>query len=130
MGISRSSLRNAIQVIEPVRHRELDQFDECLLLAELKNLNKAGWKVGNKYKDGYTEELGNAMRKRLPDRDICQEHITSKISAWKRDYQTLNKLFSSTVFGLDSSTHEIVVKGTEAWEAYEKVHTHAILYQL
>ncbi|XP_057765001.1 uncharacterized protein At2g29880-like [Salvia miltiorrhiza] len=100
--------------------------EEAVLLVALKELVVQGWKADNGFRAGYLNKLEDAMRNEFPNTDLRgMPHINSKISAWKKNYNSLLLMFSKSGFGFNLKGTFMIDCTNELWEEIVKCDNNA-----
>ncbi|XP_042017318.1 uncharacterized protein LOC121765292 [Salvia splendens] len=104
-----------------------DREEEVLLVA-LKELVAHGWKSDNGFRGGYLKRLEDAMRREFPTTDIKgTPNISSKLSAWKKNYSTLQTILSLSGVGFNLNEDHKIDCDDEQWAHIVKVDANAKL---
>ncbi|XP_057798151.1 uncharacterized protein LOC131014254 [Salvia miltiorrhiza] len=91
--------------------------EEEMLLASLKELVAQGWKADNGFRAGYLLKLEEAMRKEFIGTDIKgMPHINSKISAWKKSYNSLLTALDVSGVGFNAKGTFMLDCDNDQWE--------------
>ncbi|XP_057797372.1 uncharacterized protein LOC131013315 [Salvia miltiorrhiza] len=102
--------------------------DEAILLASLKELVANGWKSNNGFQAGYLTKLEEAMRKEFPTTDLkVMPHINSKITIWKKNYNSLTKMLKPSGVGFNLTGTHMIDCNDEQWEQIVKKDNNARL---
>lgn len=76
--------------------------EEEILVSSLLELVARGWKSDNGFRAGYLQKIEDDIRKEFPNTDIKgTPHIVSKISAWKKNYNSLRGILSRSGVGFN-----------------------------
>ncbi|XP_057771188.1 uncharacterized protein LOC130990999 [Salvia miltiorrhiza] len=90
--------------------------EEETLLSSLKELVAQGWKSDNGFRGGYLHKLEEAMRRVYPGTDLKGvPHINSKLSAWKKNYNSLLGILRVTGAGFNVHGNHMVDVTDEQW---------------
>ncbi|XP_042053810.1 uncharacterized protein LOC121798732 [Salvia splendens] len=77
-----------------------------------------GWKSDNDFRNGYFEEIEDSLRKEFPNTDLKgTPHITSRISAWKKNYTSLTKILGRSGVGFNSDGQYMIECDDDQWDA-------------
>ncbi|XP_057770560.1 uncharacterized protein LOC130990358 [Salvia miltiorrhiza] len=100
--------------------------EEEVLLASLKELVANGWKANNGFRAGYLSKLEYAMGKAFPDTDLKgMPHINSKISSWKKSYNSLMSMVQITGVGFSSNGTFMIDCDNDQWDTIMKKDANA-----
>ncbi|XP_057803471.1 uncharacterized protein At2g29880-like [Salvia miltiorrhiza] len=100
--------------------------EETVLVNALKSLVADGWKSDNGFRAGFLGKLEEALRKEFPGTDLkANQHINSKIGTWKKNYYSLNAMFSKSGFGFNVNGDYMIDINNEQWEQIMKVDNNA-----
>ncbi|KAG8391109.1 hypothetical protein BUALT_Bualt01G0153800 [Buddleja alternifolia] len=92
--------------------------EEDALVQALKEILTSGWKADNGFRVGYLNVLQDKIMKVFLTTDLrAQPHISSKMHAWKKQYNTLYVIFGASGVGWNSTTKMIEIDSDEQWEA-------------
>ncbi|KAG8376454.1 hypothetical protein BUALT_Bualt09G0065000 [Buddleja alternifolia] len=92
--------------------------EEDALIQALKEILTSGWKVDNGFCVGYLNVLQDKIMKVFPTTDLrAQPYISSKMHAWKKQYNTLYVIFGASGVRWNSTTQMIETDSDEQWEA-------------
>ena len=76
--------------------------EEEILMATLKNLTANGWKADNGFRTDYLMRAREAIKREFPNTDIMPHlHIYSKITTWKRQYNSLKMMLNLSGIGFN-----------------------------
>ncbi|KAG6400215.1 hypothetical protein SASPL_137040 [Salvia splendens] len=76
--------------------------EEEILVSSLLELVARGWKSDNGFRAGYQQKVEDDIRKEFPNSDIKgNPHISSKITAWKKNYNSLRDILSRSGVGFN-----------------------------
>ncbi|XP_041995022.1 uncharacterized protein LOC121745260 [Salvia splendens] len=76
--------------------------EEEIFATTLVELVARGWKSDNGFHAGYLQKIEDNIRKEFPNSDIKGTlHVTSKISAWKKSYNSMRGILSRTGVGFN-----------------------------
>ncbi|XP_042058409.1 uncharacterized protein LOC121802780 [Salvia splendens] len=93
--------------------REEEILDACLL-----DLVSSGWKSDNGFRTGYLGKIEDAIRKEFPNTDIKgTPHVNSKLTAWKKSYQSLRGILGRSGVGFNSDGEYRIECDDDQWEA-------------
>ncbi|KAL1549473.1 hypothetical protein AAHA92_17575 [Salvia divinorum] len=91
--------------------------EEEILASALMELVVRGWKSDNGFRAGYLTQLEQSLRMEFPSTDIKgTPHITSKISAWKKSYNSLQAILSRSGIGFNVHGNHKIDCEDEQWE--------------
>ncbi|KAG8377659.1 hypothetical protein BUALT_Bualt08G0055900 [Buddleja alternifolia] len=92
--------------------------EEDALVQALKEILTSGWKADNGFPVGYLNVLQDKIMKVFLTTGLrAQPHISSKMHAWKKQYNTLYVIFGASGIGWNSTTKMIKTDSDEQWEA-------------
>ncbi|XP_042013139.1 uncharacterized protein LOC121761568 isoform X1 [Salvia splendens] len=93
--------------------REEEIFAACLLA-----LVSRGWKSDNGFRAEYLGKIEDAIRQEFPNTDIKgTPHVNSKLTAWKKSYQSLRNILSRSGVGFNSDNEYRIECDDDQWEA-------------
>ena len=98
-------------------------------MATLKNLTANGWKADNGFRTDYLMRAREAIKREFPNTDIMPHlHIYSKITTWKRQYNSLKMMLNLSGIGFNSDGTYKIECDDEQWHQFVKVRycTHII----
>ncbi|XP_057777266.1 uncharacterized protein LOC130995830 [Salvia miltiorrhiza] len=99
-----------------------------MLLASLKELVAQGWKADNGFRAGYLLKLEESMRKEFVGTDIKgMPHINSKLSAWKKSYNSLLLALDVSGVGFNAKGTFMLDCDNDQWEMIVKKDSNARL---
>ncbi|KAI8559892.1 hypothetical protein RHMOL_Rhmol04G0211200 [Rhododendron molle] len=100
------------------------EVEEQMLLTNVTNLVDEGiWEGnGNGWHPGYLAVLQNQMQASLPQAGIEQNHIATKMKAWKREYSYLATMLHCPGFGWNANEKRLVVED-EVWNDFFRVRS-------
>ncbi|KAG8383769.1 hypothetical protein BUALT_Bualt04G0048200 [Buddleja alternifolia] len=106
-------------VRKPVVCRRMwTRLEENALVQAMKEILSSGWKADNGFRVGYLNVLQDKIMKVFSTTDLrAQPHISSKMQAWKKQYNTLYVIFGASGVGWNSTTKMIETDSDEQWEA-------------
>ncbi|XP_057777645.1 uncharacterized protein LOC130996154 [Salvia miltiorrhiza] len=91
--------------------------EEEILLVSLKELVVQGWKADNGFRAGYLNKLEVSMRTAFPGTDLRgMPHINSKISAWKKNHNSLRDALKFSGVGFNLNGTFMLDCNNEQWE--------------
>lgn len=91
--------------------------EEEILASSLLELVARGWKSDNGYRCGYLTRIEDNLRKEFPNTDLKgTPHIVSRMSAWKKNYNSLRKILAKTGVGFSSDGAHKIDCSDEQWE--------------
>ncbi|XP_057767710.1 uncharacterized protein At2g29880-like isoform X2 [Salvia miltiorrhiza] len=100
--------------------------EEEMLLASLKELVAQGWKADNGFRAGYLLKLEESMRKEFVGTDIKgMPHINSKLSAWKKSYNSLLMALNVSGVGFNAKGTFMLDCDNDQWETIVKKDSNA-----
>ncbi|KAG6395957.1 hypothetical protein SASPL_142091 [Salvia splendens] len=100
--------------------------EEEILMATLKELAANGWKSDNGFRNGYLVRAREAIKSEFPKTDIMPHpHIYSKITTWKRNYESLKTMLSYSGIGFNSDGTYRIECDDEQWALFCKRDRHA-----
>ncbi|XP_057774299.1 uncharacterized protein LOC130996641 [Salvia miltiorrhiza] len=100
--------------------------EEEVLLAALKELVAEGWKSDNGFRAGYLKKLEESIKKIIPTTDLKgMPHINSKITTWKKDYNSLTNMLKITGVGFNVQGTHMIDATDEQWDHIRKVDGNA-----
>ncbi|KAG6433865.1 hypothetical protein SASPL_105484 [Salvia splendens] len=82
--------------------RSWSDREDVALIGALKELVAQGWKSDNGFRSGYQKKLEHWLKTDFPNTDLkVSPHITSKISAWKKNYYSLAQILERSGVGFN-----------------------------
>ncbi|KAG6416216.1 hypothetical protein SASPL_123641 [Salvia splendens] len=94
--------------------------EEEIFATTLVELVARGWKSDNGFHAGYLQKIEDNIRKEFPNSDIKGTlHVTSKISAWKKSYNSMRGILSRT--GADKHAKFMQMKFWPFWETWKSI---------
>ena len=91
--------------------------EEEILAATLVELVARGWKSDNGFRAGYLQKIVDSIRAEFPTSDIRgTPHVTSKLQAWKNNYNSLRKILARTGVGFNPHGDFKIDCDDEQWE--------------
>lgn len=82
------------------------------------DLVSRGWKSDNGFRAGYLGKIEDAIRKEFPNTDIKgTPHVTLKINAWKKSYNSLRGILGRSGVGFNSDNEYWIECDDDQWEA-------------
>ncbi|KAG8374059.1 hypothetical protein BUALT_Bualt11G0091500 [Buddleja alternifolia] len=101
-----------------VSRRMWTRSEEDALIQALKKILTSGWKADNGFRVGYLNVLQDKIMKVFPTTDLrAQPHISSKMDAWKKQYNMLYVIVGASGVGQNSTTKMIETDSDKQWEA-------------
>ncbi|XP_057779552.1 uncharacterized protein LOC130998135 [Salvia miltiorrhiza] len=95
--------------------------EEEVLLAAMKELVVQGWKSDNGFRAGYLGKLEESIKKVFPGTDLKGiPHIHSRISTWKRNYNSLQLILGKTGAGFNVDGKHMIDIDIEEWDEIMK----------
>ncbi|KAG8364651.1 hypothetical protein BUALT_Bualt18G0019500 [Buddleja alternifolia] len=92
--------------------------EDYALIQALKEILTSGWKADNGFRVGYLNVLQDKIMKVFLTTDFhAQPYISSKMHAWKKQYNTLYVIFGASGVGWNSTTKMIETNSDGQWEA-------------
>ncbi|CAK9181115.1 unnamed protein product, partial [Ilex paraguariensis] len=121
-SVESSQIRGSSQFDKGPR-RMWTTSEESLLINVLKDICNQGWKSQNgAFRSGYLHHLEKTLTDALSGNDLrATPHIELKIKNWKKTYNTLVTMPSTSGFGWNDAEHKIDVEGDDVWAEYVKV---------
>ncbi|KAL1545531.1 hypothetical protein AAHA92_22246 [Salvia divinorum] len=97
--------------------RMWSEREEDILAASLLELVARGWKSDNSFRAGYLKRIEDSLRKEFPATDLKgTPHINSKISSWKKSFNSLQLILTRTGVGFNSHRDYKIDCNDEQWE--------------
>lgn len=91
-------------------------------MVALKDLSVNGWKADNGFRTGYLGRLEDALKNHIPNTDIKgTPHINSKITAFKRDYNSLRGILGRSGVGFNLHDDYKIDCDDDQWSQIVKV---------
>ncbi|XP_042022975.1 uncharacterized protein LOC121770287 [Salvia splendens] len=100
--------------------------EEEILVVARKDLVVTGWKADNGFRTGYLGRLVEALKKHYPNTDIkAPPHINSKLTSWKRCYNSLRGILSRSGVGFNLHDDYKIDCDDDQWSQIVKQDPHA-----
>ncbi|KAG6433154.1 hypothetical protein SASPL_104762 [Salvia splendens] len=100
--------------------------EEEILVVALKDLVVTGWKADNGFRTGYLGRLEEALKKHYHNTDIKPTpHINSKLTSWKRFYNSLRGILSRSGVGFNLHDDYKIDYDDDQWSQIVKQDPHA-----
>ena len=117
-GLGRAAVQRAAE-----RHRRVwSRREEEIMISTLKDLAALGWKSDNGFRAGYLAKVEEALRREFPTTDLkVNPNITSKISAWKKNYYSLQGVLNHSGVGFNLRGDFMVDCDDQQWEQIIRV---------
>ncbi|XP_042032575.1 uncharacterized protein LOC121779320 [Salvia splendens] len=91
--------------------------EEEVLLSTMKGLVVTGWKADNGFCGGYLSRIMEALKREFPRTDLkTSPHITSKISQWKKSYNSLCGILGRSGVGFNLHNDYKIDCDDDQWE--------------
>ncbi|XP_042001392.1 uncharacterized protein LOC121750840 [Salvia splendens] len=91
--------------------------EEKILAETLLELVARGWKFDNGFRMGYLNKIEDDLRAELPKCDLKgTPHITSKISAWKNNYNSLRAILGRSGVGFNTDGDYKIDCNDDQWD--------------
>ncbi|KAG6412479.1 hypothetical protein SASPL_125158 [Salvia splendens] len=92
--------------------------EEEILVVSMLELLARGWKSNNGFSSGYLGRIEDNLRVEFPNTDLKgTPHITSKITAWNKNYISLTKILARSGIGFNSDGKYMIECDDDQWEA-------------
>ncbi|KAL8534723.1 hypothetical protein ACS0TY_010674 [Phlomoides rotata] len=79
--------------------------EEKVLINALKDIVNNGWKPDNDFRAGYLTKCEDALKEDFTKMDLQETpHITSQMTAWKKNYSSLITAHTTTCVGFNTTT--------------------------
>ncbi|XP_057766827.1 uncharacterized protein LOC130987196 [Salvia miltiorrhiza] len=106
--------------------RSWSMREEEVLLGAMKELVVQGWKSDNGFRVGYLGKLEESVKHVLPGTDLKGiPHIHSRISTWKKNYNSLVLILGKTGVGFNVDGRHMIDCDAELWAEILKVDPNA-----
>lgn len=123
MNSGASGSRN--QKGDRTRHSWTIREDDFLLVT-IHDLVTRGWKADNGFRSGYLGKLEEAMATQFPGCGIKgTPHIVSRLTAWKRDYNSLCSILNRSGVGFNDHGNFKIDCDDDQWDQIVKVRSNA-----
>ncbi|KAL1549625.1 hypothetical protein AAHA92_17704 [Salvia divinorum] len=100
--------------------------EEQILVVALLELVALGWKSDNGFRAGYLKRIEDSVRKEFPSSDIKgTPHVTSKITSWKKSYNSLQGILSRSGVGFNVHNDFKIDCDDEQWAQIVQIDNHA-----
>ncbi|KAG6403394.1 hypothetical protein SASPL_135612 [Salvia splendens] len=100
--------------------------EEEVLLSTMKGLIVTGWKADNGFRGGYLSRIMEALKREFPRTDLkTSPHITSKISQWKKSYNSLCGILGRSGVGFNLHNDYKIDYDDDQWEQIIKADKEA-----
>ena len=97
------------------------------MAAMLLDLVARGWKSDNGFRTGYLQRIEDSIRKEFPNSDVkASPHITSRMSAWKKNYNSLRNILARTGVGYNTHGDHKIDIDDDQWAQVVQVRIHSI----
>ncbi|KAL8498086.1 hypothetical protein ACS0TY_021424 [Phlomoides rotata] len=96
--------------------------EEKVLIDVLKELVNKGYKSDNGFRTGYLIKCEEALKADFPKTDLqASPHITSKLTAWRKNYSSLVTAHTTTGVGFNTTTSQLECTDDQ-WESVVKTN--------
>ncbi|KAG6423502.1 hypothetical protein SASPL_113899 [Salvia splendens] len=91
--------------------------EEDILVATLLELTATGWKSNNGFRAGYLSKIEDSLRAEFPNTDLKgNQHINSKMQAWKKSYGSLRLILSRSGVGFNNHGDYKIDCSDDQWD--------------
>lgn len=104
--------------------RSWSDREDVALIGALKELVAQGWKSDNGFRSGYQKKLEHWLKTYFPNTNLkVSPHITSKISAWKKNYYSLAQILERSGVGFNEHGDFRIHCDDDQWDQIVTVRT-------